>query len=289
MKGTQFISLMIKLALAVALTTVSATMLMAQDGPAKAKQREFCGSNSYTFGKRSSASELRELNLPAAGPLNVDGGRNGGIKVRGENRSDVAVRACVQVSAASEDAARSLLSSVKLSSAGSTLSSDGPDGVSYSVSYDIRVPSATDLSLTAHNGGIAISGVEGRIEFTTTNGGVALSDVAGEVKGRTTNGGVNVALGGSTWSGRGLDVQTTNGGVRLSMPETYSANIETGTVNGGFKSDIAAVKVSQEDVKGADWSTRARRINTVMNGGGPTIRVITTNGGIYIGRSDARE
>ena len=144
------------------------------------------------------------------------------------------------------------------------------------------MPRSTDLRLKAHNGGIGIGSVEGNIEFETLNGGVSLMDVAGDVKGRTTNGGVNVMLAGNSWKGSGLDVTTTNGGVHLSMPETYAANVETGTTNGGFKSDIPALNVSQEDVKGPERHQRATRLNTVLNGGGAPIRVITQNGGIKI-------
>ena len=276
MKLTSYISLMIKIALAVALTVVSTTILFAQDHAGhKGEAREFCSGNNYNGNDRVSVNDLREFTV-AAGSLNVDGGRNGGVRVRGENRSDILVRACVQAWAGSEEAAKALLSGVRISNGG-TIKAEGTDE-NFAVSYDIRVPRSTDVSLRAHNGGIAISGVEGRLEFETTNGGVSLSDVAGDVKGKTTNGGVKVDLTGNSWKGSGLDVQTSNGGVHLSMPETYAANIETGTVNGGFKSDIASLNV-ERDERGR---SRSSRINTAINGGGAPIRVVTTNGGIKI-------
>jgi hypothetical protein len=114
------------------------------------------------------------------------------------------------------------------------------------------------------------------MEFEALNGGVVLSDLAGSVKGRTTNGGVVVKLAGSSWKGSGLDVQTTNGGVILSLPETYAARIETGTVNGGFKSEISALNAERND------RNRAIRLSTDFNGGGATVRVVTTNGGVKI-------
>ena len=72
------------------------------------------------------------------------------------------------------------------------------------------------------------------------------------------------------------------------MPESYAANVETGTVNGGFRSDIPSLNVTQEDVKGDSWSakSRSKRIQTALNGGGAPIRVITTNGGIQINSAD---
>jgi hypothetical protein len=273
---------MIKVAIAIALTVVSTTILFAQDkSEYKNKEREFCSSNNWNGNDKVSVNDLREFTV-AAGSLNVDAGRNGGVRVKGENRSDILVRACVQAWAGSEEAAKSLLSSVRISNSG-TIKAEGSDD-NFAVSYDIRVPRSTDLSLTAHNGGISISSVDGRLEFTTTNGGVRLDDVAGDVKGRTTNGGVNVALTGSSWRGRGLDVETSNGGVRLSLPESYAANIETGTVNGGFHSDIASLNVERNERD----RQRNTRINTALNGGGAPIRVTTTNGGIHISSAGGR-
>jgi hypothetical protein len=73
------------------------------------------------------------------------------------------------------------------------------------------------------------------------------------------------------------------------MPENYAANIETGTVNGGFSSDIAALNITTEDVKGAGWNNRAKQIKTAINGGGAPIRVATTNGGIRINSNTEKE
>ncbi len=131
-----------------------------------------------------------------------------------------------------------------------------------------------------------MSNVDGTAEFTTINGGVNLTSVSGSVKGRTTNGGVNVSLTGTSWKGSGLDVETKNGGVNLTLPANYTANIETGTVNGGYKSDIPALNITTEDLKGPDNRSRTRRINTNLNGGGAPIRLITTNGGVKINSAE---
>jgi hypothetical protein len=215
----------------------------------------------------------------------VDGAKNGGVSVRGENRSDVAVRACVNTWGTSEESAKAIAQNVKINTAGTITAENSVDDSSWGVSFEVLVPRNTDLDLKAHNGGISIKSVEGKLAFETMNGGVSLYDVAGDVRGRTTNGGVSVKLSGSTWRGSGLDVTTTNGGVNLVLPENYAANIETGTVNGGFKSDIPALSITTEDLKGG-WAARSRRINTSINGGGAPIRVITTNGGIKIGSAE---
>ncbi len=241
----------------------------------KTKNRDFCSNDNYYNGDKVSFRELRESTV-SAGSLTVDGKRNGGIKVRGENRSDILIRACIQSWDTTDEGARAAAKNIRIET-GSIVRAEGDaEQSNSSVSYEILVPRSTNLKLTTHNGGIGIHGVDGTIEFEANNGGVSLYDVAGDVKGKTRNGGVSVTLLGNSWRGSGLDVETTNGGVSLSMPETYAARIETGTVNGGFKSDIGALNFERTD------RTRGVQINTDLNGGGAPIRVVTRNGGIKI-------
>ena len=244
------------------------------------KTKEFCGGESWNNGDKVSVKELRESTTAATGSLSVDSGRNGGVSVKGENRSDVLVRACVQAWGDSDADAKSRLSAIRIET-GSTVRAESTSDEQWSVSFEILVPRNTSLDLKAHNGGISIKSVDGNIEFATTNGGVNLSDLSGTVKGRTTNGGVNVSLTGTSWNGSGLEVVTTNGGVNLTVPEGYADQFETGTTNGGFKSDVAALSVQTEDDKGG-WQ-RSKRVVASMNGGGAPIKVVTTNGGIRIG------
>jgi hypothetical protein len=273
-----------RLALVLAVCMLGGLAIQAQN-KAEAKEKYnkgFCSENWNSGGDRESYHELREMNVAAGGVLDVDAGRNGGISVKGESRSDVLVRACVQAWGQTMDAAKAAVASVKVSTAGG-VRADGPEESNYSVSFEILVPRTTDVHLKAHNGGISISSVDGNLEFETVNGGVHLDNVGGDVKGRTVNGGVNVALTGNSWRGNGLDVQTSNGGVHLSMPDNYAANFEAGTVNGGFSSDVAGLN-TEKDERGRSRSTK---ITTSLNGGGAPIRVTTTNGGIHISSSAA--
>jgi DUF4097 and DUF4098 domain-containing protein YvlB len=160
---------------------------------------------------------------------------------------------------------------------GGHVSAKGPDGgqrEGWSVSYRISVPRRNDLDLRANNGGITIAGVSGNIKFDTNNGGVNLSDLAGTVRGETHNGGLTVRLSGRQWDGEGLDVETTNGGVTLSIPNGYNAQLETRTVNGGFRFDYPLTIQGELSPQ--------RGINTTLGSGGAPIRVRTTNGGLRI-------
>lgn len=248
----------------------------------KSYNREFCSNNNWNNDENTSVRDLREMTLPSSGDINVDGNRNGGVSVKGEDRSDVLVRACVQAWAKTEEEAKAIANGVKINTSQTIKADNSVEEKNWSVSYDIRVPRSTDLNITAHNGGISISDVNGTMSFETTNGGVSLNGLAGSVKGRTTNGGVNVKLAGTSWNGSGLEVVTSNGGVNLVMSKDYSANVETGTVNGGFKSDIPALAITTEEVKGDYYRPHNKRIQTNLNGGGAPIKVSTTNGGVRI-------
>ena len=142
------------------------------------------------------------------------------------------------------------------------------------MSYRVRVPKSTDLMLRTTNGGIDVAEVSGAIDFRATNGGVRLTGVAGDVRGHTTNGGLHVELAGDGFAGAGMDVETTNGGVTLVVPEDYDAELVTGTVNGGIDVDFPIT------VRGRI----GRQLRTTLGDGGPTIRAMTTNGGVKIRR-----
>jgi hypothetical protein len=261
---------------------VLAGLTMALGGGAAAQRSgnadDWCRDESWGDDRRGFC-EVREYTVPAAGAtMSVDASPNGGISVDGASRGDILVRARVVGTAATEEEARAIAARVQIVATADRVTADGPRNLGrregWHVSYHLDVPIQTPLSLRTTNGGIKIDNVNSRVEFRTVNGGVKLSRMGGDVEGRTNNGGVNVELDGATWQGAGLDVQTMNGGVHLSIPEQYSAHLETGTVNGSLKIDFPVT------VQG----TIGRSFSTDLGSGGPTLRVNTSNGGVKITR-----
>jgi hypothetical protein len=222
--------------------------------------------------------EVREESI-AAGPLTVDAGNNGGIRVAAWDQNSIRIQAVVQANARDEGRARELGQSVQLIAGGGRVSANGPETSRrewWSVSYRINVPRTNDLDLRANNGGITIEGVSGNIRFDTRNGGVRLSELGGMVRGQTHNGGLTVLLVGQRWEGEGIDVETTNGGVTLSIPDGYNAQLETRTSNGGFRTEYP-ITVQGE-------LSQRRGISATLGSGGAPVRVRTTNGGFRINR-----
>ena len=222
--------------------------------------------------------EIKEQTVPSSGgTVTVDARQNGGVSVKGWDRNEILVRARIQTAAPSQGEADELAKQIRIETAGMKIFATGPESrrdYYWSVSYEIFVPRRTDLSLESHNGGISIADVNGKLEFSAVNGGVTLKRVGGNVRGGTTNGGLMVELNGDRWDGEELDVKTTNGGIMMTVPENYSAHLETGTVNGSLVIDFPIT------VEGR--ITKELAVN--LGSGGPTVRAMTTNGGVKVKR-----
>ena len=226
---------------------------------------------------RARVCEVRTYTIPVSSRISVDGGDNGGVAFYGSDRRDIQVVARIQASADDEATARDIARQIRVTTNGGQIRSEGPSNhnhnhSSWSVSYDIYVPTQANLDATTENGGISARDVRGTLTFEATNGGIHLSDVGGNVRARTTNGGVIADLSGTTWQGQGLDLQTTNGGATVYVPRGYNALLETGTTNGGMRVDFPI------SVRGSI----NRHISTQLGSGGPVVRVVTTNGGVHI-------
>ena len=236
---------------------------------------DWCSDERWGDGDRH--CEVREIALPATGEvIRVDAAPNGGVHAAGADGGEIRIEAKVSAHARTEERAREIASEIRIATDG-TIRAEGPrtrGREGWSVSFRLRVPRQSDLSLRTTNGGVGIDGVRGEIELKTTNGGIRIADAGGDVRGRTTNGGISVTLAGAAWEGAGLDLETTNGGVTLEIPEGYAADLEIGTVNGGMKFDFPVT--FEGDLR--------RRMSLALGGGGAPVRAVTTNGGFRLRR-----
>jgi hypothetical protein len=199
-----------------------------------------------------------------------------GIEVIGEDRNDVAVEARVNAWARSTSEAKELLRQITIDTSGESIRDNGPHFLfnkGYGINYKLHIPRHLSVDLKSMNGGIQIAHLDSNIGFDTTNGGVDLNDLAGDVHGQTVNGGLSIQLTGKRWQGKSLRAETTNGGVELGIPQDYSAHLETGTVNGGLEFNFPVT---------INGDLTRKHISLDLGGGGPTIHVETTNGGVSV-------
>lgn len=226
--------------------------------------------------------------LAASGEVTV-GNTNGSVEVSSWDRNEVHVQAVKRVragtSARVDEALQRLEVRVDASSdrveiqttgdrdSGGFLSWIFGNHVEASVSYTISVPRGARVSVETVNGKVRIHGVAGAVDASTTNGSVELTELAGEANASTTNGSVRVELSRMP-AEASMRLRTTNGGIRLTVPQDARLSIDASTVNGGI--DISGLE--------ANLSRHSRRHveATVNGGGGSQVRLSTVNGGIRI-------
>jgi len=240
--------------------------------------------------------------LPAGGRLQI-ANTNGTISIEAWDRDEARIEAGKEVKAATEELARSTMSQLRI------VATPGPGGlrvetrfpsvecgffdwlfhrpVQTRVNYRLHVPRRLELAARTANGGVsltgargkavlettngtvAVAGFEGTLELETTNGNIEARHVAGAVRAETTNGGVDVELFRLDGD---LSLASTNGGLTVRLPRDVRATVDAGTTNGTVRTDLP---VTAE-------TTGSRHLRGTLNGGGPRLRLSTTNGGIRI-------
>lgn len=221
--------------------------------------------------------EIRHAGFRSTGSVDINPGANGGVSIEGWDRDSVDISIRIEASAGSQADAKALAGEVEVSAAAGRIEVDGPSSrrrESWGANLVVRVPNKTNVQATAVNGPIGVADVTGTMRLRTTNGPVSLEGVGGDVRARLQNGPLTVELSGKEWNGAGLDAESVNGPVTLSIPSDYNAELETGTVNGPMSSSRPLTVTFQGRMKS--------RIQTKLGKGGAPVRVVTTNGPITI-------
>ena len=254
-----------------------------RDRPFGLSQEEWCRQD-----RRTDFCEVREETLRNQNTIDLDARGNGGVFIRGWDRSDVQMRARVTVRDDSRDAAAQVAKQIQITTTGGRIQADGPrdrrdrrwrdwdDDRYWSVAFELQVPRKTDIRVDATNGGIVVEDVRGRIDAHTVNGGIMLGDVSGDIRGETVNGGVRAELSNEKWDGPGLELKTVNGGVRLAVPTGFSGELDARTSNGGISVDFP-ITIS-------GLINNRRQIRGTLGSGGARINLSAVNGGIAISR-----
>jgi Toastrack DUF4097 len=147
--------------------------------------------------------------------------------------------------------------------------------VSYSVSYEIKVPQKFDVNARSTNGRVEAVDCNGRIRLETTNGKIVANNISGSMRCNTTNGSINASLV-SVIKNEEMNFSSTNGSITLYLPEDIDADIKARTTNGSIHCDLNVTEQLSHSKKSFD---------AVVNNGGIYIYLKTTNGSINIRES----
>ena len=153
---------------------------------------------------------------------------------------------------------------------------DGFGSHSLTVRYSIWLPNDVVAEIRTVNGAIYAEDLKGDLEFRSTNGKIRIENVAGRVSARTTNGSVLVELI-RVDPDADIRVHTTNGSVKVFLPEDFAGTIEARTTNGAISTDFP--------VKVHGRISRRALVGTIGEGTA-RCKISTTNGSVKILKID---
>ena len=201
--------------------------------------------------------------------------RNGSIEVTSSDAPQLEVAISRQAEARSDEAAQVLLKQIDIREesgpARVRLETVAPADGSFRVNYTVRAPRSLSTVLKTENGRLVVAGMAGSVRMTGSNSAIDGKGLSGGVQASTINGPIHVELASI---GGEISLVSINGPVRLVVPATAKANFSARSLNGR----IATTGLTFENLD----QKSGREMQARLNGGGPRVRLETTNGPISI-------
>jgi hypothetical protein len=104
------------------------------------------------------------------------------------------------------------------------------------VDFVVRVPRGVRFQGHTVNGEVEARSLGADVEVSTVNGSIHVS-TTGYAQASTVNGEIVASMGRANWT-EGLEFETVNGGITLSLPATTSTELEAETLNGDITTDF---------------------------------------------------
>jgi len=143
-----------------------------------------------------------------------------------------------------------------------------------SVDFTVRVPAGVRFYGRTVNGDVEAQNLTADVDVSTVNGSINVS-TAGLVSAKTVNGSITAAMGRADWTD-GLEFQTVNGAIELSLPASLSAEVEAETLNGDIQTDFPLTVTGRFS---------KRHLTGTIGGGGRELRLKTVNGSVHLRRA----
>jgi DUF4097 and DUF4098 domain-containing protein YvlB len=221
---------------------------------------------------------------------------NGVIRVRGEDRKDIAVDGSGH-SQEERKARADGMHRIDTGGGGFDITEDNNVvNIKTSIFHGggditVRVPRHSSLQLKSLAGGeISVDNVEGDLEVEDLNGAIHLHDVGGSVLAHSLNGEVVADLR-SVDPSKPMSFSTMNGKIDVTLPADVHANVTMKTDNGEILSDFEVKLDSRAKSSDSDSGRQAdgtfhvhldKTLHGTINGGGPEYKFRSFNGEILI-------
>lgn len=231
-----------------------------------------------TWVQKARFSETRRLEVDhvAGSGLDVQS-RNGGVAVRVADVETVHIDATIRALTAERLEATEVLAS---RDEGGTLLlrvawPEGQRQPNEGVSFDIRVPDASGVTIDTGNGPIVLEGTAGAASLHTSNGRIEVAGHDGPLMARSSNGRLTL----SAITGE-IDVETSNGRIEI---EGARGPVGARTSNGRISLGFDERGVGPLRLRTSNGSVVVR----LPRGFAGTLRAQTSNGGVHLDGLDA--
>lgn len=132
------------------------------------------------------------------------------------------------------------------------------------------------LSGETSGGHIEVSGIGKDIHLETSGGGIEVRDAHGRVEADTSGGSVSVSF--AKGNARGGKIESSGGGIRVTIDPSVNLNIDASTSGGSVRSDVPVKvvgKMSRSSIRGS------------LGSGGELLYVHTSGGSVTISAQDS--
>ncbi len=150
-------------------------------------------------------------------------------------------------------------------------------GLPWKIDYRIKVPLLTDLEISAGNGPITLSGVEGAIRVNAVESEASLQLTGGAVGVTIQRGTIKLGIPARSWHGLGADIKLASGNLIVGLQAGFSGDIDAQVLRTG-EIDLTHAGLEPRGQNGiSKRSVRARAGN-----GGATLTFTVGDGVIRI-------
>lgn len=137
-----------------------------------------------------------------------------------------------------------------------------------------------EIFVRSGDGSIRMERVEGKLDLETEDGSINLEAKPTALRARTADGSIRLDVETDTAMSADWDVQTADGSVTLTLPQSFNAEIDAETRDGAVRASHSAI--SNETRPDGDRQERRRTLKATLGSGGRTLRVRTGDGTIRI-------
>jgi DUF4097 and DUF4098 domain-containing protein YvlB len=152
-----------------------------------------------------------------------------------------------------------------------------------------------NLDVSTSNGGVELQDVEGATTVRTSNGRVRADGIRGSFEATTSNGGIHATLA-KVEAGRTVRLETSNGGVELTLPADLRSDVRVSTNNSGITVHApsglnarVSARTSNSSIH-SDFEMKTQgelskhHLEGTIGSGGSLLDLSTSNGSIKLGK-----